>query len=106
MSTRQRCSIAVEAVPSCDQGNRKIPAQRDFLPESVVMPGNQGVDDFNVQRIGEVRIQASKGTVIIKPLNVCNEMGYKTRHKWNVQLSAYRSVVVGNIHSNPELLEK
>ena len=67
---------------------------------------NQGVDDFNVQRIGEVRIQASKGTVIIKPLNVCNEMGDKTRHKWNVQLSAYRSVVIGNIHSNPELLEK
>ena len=67
---------------------------------------NDGADDFNVQRIGEVRIHASKGAVIIKPLNVCNEMGDKNRHKWNVQLSAYRTIVIGNIHSNPELLEK
>ena len=65
---------------------------------------NQGADDFDVQRIGEVRIQASKGAVIIKPLNICNEMGDKRRHKWNVQLSAYRSVVIGNIYENPELL--
>lgn len=66
---------------------------------------NQGVDDFDIQRIGEVRIHASKGAVIIKPLNVCNEMGDKYRHKWNVQVSAYRSSVIGNIHENKELLK-
>jgi uncharacterized phage protein (TIGR01671 family) len=67
---------------------------------------NDGADDFNVQRIGEVRIHASKGAVITKPLNVCNETGDKNRHKWNVQLSAYRTIVIGNIHQSPELLEK
>lgn len=63
-----------------------------------------GVDDFNVQRIGEVRILASAGATIIRPTNLCNETGYKERHRWNVSLTASRSVVIGNIHQNPELL--
>ena len=61
-------------------------------------------EDSDINRVGEVRILPSKGVVIIRPMNTCNFSGDKEKHRWNVQLAAYRTEVIGNIHENKDLL--
>ena len=61
-------------------------------------------EDSDINRVGEVRILPSKGVVIIRPMNTCNFSGDKEKNRWNIQLAAYRTEVIGNIHENKDLL--
>ena len=61
-------------------------------------------EDLDINRVGEVRMLPSKGAVIIRPMNTCNFSGDKERNRWNVQLAAYKTEVIGNIHESKDLI--
>lgn len=69
--------------------------------------GESECDSFEVEFIGVVSITASKGVVInsVKKMDMIIGGGW-VRHPHSINVRGARSRVIGNIHQNPELLER
>lgn len=62
-------------------------------------------EDFSGHHIGKVVITTSKGVCMKNPLNYSDEAEEVTVSKQYKNVSGRRCEVIGDIHSNPELLE-
>lgn len=76
--------------------------------ETVYFPGGYDSSESNqTETVGVIKIYPSKGVVITRAkktdLLACNGVWVKTSA---LNARSSRSVVIGNIHNNPELLEK
>ena len=85
--------------------NKEPIFEGDIISISFTTYGQQPYTESKyVTRTGIVRYYPSKGFVLTKIIEVDNDTGYMEKNISRMNINSSRSIIIGNIHQNPELL--